>query len=67
MCWFIDTGDSLPEATSESILDQVRSHLSKGAIILLHTTQVEAETLDQLLTLIEQQGYQMGTLTEALS
>lgn len=67
VCWSIDTGDSQPEATTESILDQVRSHLSNGAIILLHTTQVEAETLDQLLTLIEQQGYQMVTLTEVLS
>jgi peptidoglycan/xylan/chitin deacetylase (PgdA/CDA1 family) len=42
-------------------------HLSNGAIILMHTTEVEAQTLDQVITLIQQQGYQIVTLDEVLA
>ena len=67
VCWSIDTEDYQPEATSDAIIQRVMSQLSNGAIILMHTTEVEAATLDQLLTRIELQGYQMVTLDELLA
>jgi peptidoglycan/xylan/chitin deacetylase (PgdA/CDA1 family) len=67
VCWSIDTEDYQPDATSEAIVAQVMNHLSNGAIILIHTTEVEAQTLDQVITLIQQQGYQIVTLDELLA
>ncbi len=64
--WSIDSEDYQPDATPDKIIQRVMSHLSNGAIILMHTTEVEAQTLDKLMTLIEQQGYQMVTITELL-
>ncbi len=64
--WSIDTEDYQPDATSDKIIQRVMSKLSNGSIILMHTTEVEAQTLDKLMTLIEQQGFQMVTMTEVL-
>jgi hypothetical protein len=42
-------------------------HLTNGAIILMHAgSQVESETLDGLMTKLEQMGYQMVTVTQVL-
>jgi peptidoglycan/xylan/chitin deacetylase (PgdA/CDA1 family) len=65
--WTIDTVDWKTTATSASITKIVMSNLKNGAIILMHAgSQVESETLDGLMTKIEQQRYQMVTVTEVL-
>lgn len=54
-------------ATPESITKTVMDHITNGAIILMHAgSQVESETLDGLMTKIEQMGYQPVTVTQVL-
>lgn len=63
--WTVDTLDWQPTATPDSITKIVMGHLSNGVIILMHAgSQVESETLDGLMTKIEQAGYQIVSLTE---
>jgi len=65
--WTIDTLDWQTTATSDSITRIVMDHLTNGAIILMHAgSQVESETLDGLMTKLEQMGYQMVTVTQVL-
>jgi peptidoglycan/xylan/chitin deacetylase (PgdA/CDA1 family) len=45
----------------------VTTKIKNGTIILMHAgSQVESETLDGLMTKIEQRGYQMVTVTQVL-
>lgn len=65
--WTIDTIDWRSDATPDSITQKVMNNLRNGAIVLMHAgSQVEAETLDGLMTKIEQKGYQIVTVTEVL-
>ena len=65
--WTIDTIDWDPNTTSQMIIDRVINHLKNGAIVLMHVgSPVEADTLDTLIPMIKQRGYQITTLTEVL-
>lgn len=65
--WTIGTLDLQTTATPASITRIVIDHLTNGAIILMHAgSQVESETLDGLMTKLEQMGYQMVTVTQVL-
>lgn len=65
--WTVDTLDWQPSATPDSITRIVMDHLGNGVIMLMHAgSQVESETLDGLMTKIEQAGYQIVTLSELL-
>ena len=65
--WTIDTLDWQTTATPDSITKIVTTNIKNGAIILMHAgSQVESETLDGLMTKIEQMGYQMDTVTQVL-
>lgn len=65
--WTVDTLDWQTTATPDSITKIVMDNLRNGDIILMHAgSQVESETLDGLMTRIEQQGYQIVTVTEVL-
>jgi delta-lactam-biosynthetic de-N-acetylase len=65
--WTIDTLDWQPSATTDSITRIVMDNIKNGAIILMHAgSQVESETLDGLMTKIEQAGYQIVALSEVL-
>jgi peptidoglycan-N-acetylglucosamine deacetylase len=65
--WTIDTLDWQTTATPDSITKIVMTNIKNGAIMLMHAgSQVESETLDGLMTKIEQMGYQMVTVTQVL-
>ncbi len=65
--WTIDTLDWQMTATTDSITKIVMTNIKNGAIILMHAgSQVESETLDGLMTKIEQMGYQTVTVTQVL-
>jgi peptidoglycan/xylan/chitin deacetylase (PgdA/CDA1 family) len=65
--WTVDTLDWQTTATPDSITKIVMDHLSNGVIILMHAgSQVESQTLDGLMTKIEQAGYQIVSLTAVL-
>jgi peptidoglycan/xylan/chitin deacetylase (PgdA/CDA1 family) len=63
--WTIDTLDWQTTATPDSITKTVMAHIGNGVIILMHAgSQVESDTLDELMTKIEQMKYQMVTVTQ---
>jgi peptidoglycan/xylan/chitin deacetylase (PgdA/CDA1 family) len=65
--WTIDTLDWQTTATRDSITKTVLAHIGNGVIILMHAgSQVESDTLDELMTKIEQMKYQMGTVTQVV-
>lgn len=65
--WTIDTLDWQTTSTPDSITKIVMNNIKYGAIVLMHAgSQVESETLDGLMTKIEQMGYQMVTVTQVL-
>lgn len=65
--WTIDTLDWQTQSTPDSIIQRILSQLTNGAIILMHAgSSSEAQTLDRVITLLQQKGYQLVTLTEIL-
>ncbi len=65
--WTIDTLDWQTTATPDSITKNVMAHINNGVIVLMHAgSQVESETLDGLMTKIEQANYQMVTVAQLL-
>ncbi|HYB35204.1 MAG TPA: polysaccharide deacetylase family protein [Mycobacterium sp.] len=65
--WTFDTLDWQTTATHDSITKIVMANTKNGVIVLMHAgSQVESETLDELMTKIEQMQYQMVTVTELL-
>jgi peptidoglycan/xylan/chitin deacetylase (PgdA/CDA1 family) len=65
--WTIDTLDWQTTATPDSITKKVMDNLTNGVIILMHAgSDVEALTLDGLMTKIEAKGYAMVTVSEVL-
>jgi peptidoglycan/xylan/chitin deacetylase (PgdA/CDA1 family) len=65
--WSIDTIDWDASTTSQMIIDRVMKNLNYGAIVLMHAgSSTEANTLDRLIPMIQQRGYQIVTVTEIL-
>lgn len=61
------TPDWQATATSASITNIVMNHLSNGTLVLMHAgSQVESETLDGLMTKIEQKGFQIVSVSQVL-
>jgi peptidoglycan/xylan/chitin deacetylase (PgdA/CDA1 family) len=66
--WTIDTIDWRDDATPALILQRVLDKLQPGAIILMHAgSAAEAEGLDQVITAIQDRGYQIVTLSKGLA
>ena len=65
--WTIDTLDWKTDATPDQIISRVMGNLSNGAIILMHAgSSAEAKTLDRLIPMIQQKGYEIVNLTQVL-
>jgi peptidoglycan/xylan/chitin deacetylase (PgdA/CDA1 family) len=65
--WTIDTLDWQTDSTPARILQIIQASLTKGAIILMHAgSSSEADALDSVITMLQQKGYQLVTLTEIL-
>jgi peptidoglycan/xylan/chitin deacetylase (PgdA/CDA1 family) len=63
--WTIDTLDWQTQSTPASIIQRIQSRLINGAIILMHAgSSSEAQALDSVITMLQQKGYQLVTLTE---
>lgn len=63
--WTIDTLDWQTRATSDSITNIVMANIGNGVIFLMHAgSQTESDSLDELMTKIEQKNYQMVTVTQ---
>lgn len=65
--WTIDTLDWQTDSTPQRILQIISDNLTPGAIILMHAGSTsEAQALDQVITMLQGQGYQLVTITEDL-
>ena len=65
--WTIDTLDWQTDSTPARIIQRITSQLTPGAIILMHAgSPSEAQALDQVITLLQQDGYSLVTLSEDL-
>lgn len=65
--WSIDTIDWDTKTTSQMIIDKVMNNLGNGAIVLMHAgSTTEANTLDRLIPMIQQRGYQIVNVTNVL-
>ena len=65
--WTIDTLDWQTDSTPQRILQIISDNLTPGAIILMHAGSAsEAQALDQVITMLQGQGYQLVTITEDL-
>ena len=65
--WTTDTLDWQTTATPDSITKIVIANIKNGAIFLMHAgSHAESQSLDGLMTKIEQMNYQMVTVTEVL-
>lgn len=63
--WTIDALDWQKTATPASITNIVMANISNGVIVLMHAgSKVESDTLDELMTKIEQMKYQMVSVTK---
>lgn len=59
--WTIDTLNWQTTATPDSITKTVMAHIGNGVIILMYAgSQVESDTLDELMTKIEQMNLPNG-------
>jgi peptidoglycan/xylan/chitin deacetylase (PgdA/CDA1 family) len=65
--WSIDSIDWREGETGETIKKRVLDNLHPGAIVLMHIDDIPTgDIMDELLTEIEQRGYKLVSLTEAL-
>ena len=65
--WTIDTLDWQTNSTPQRILQIISANLTPGAIILMHAGSVsESQALDQVITMLQGQGYQLVTITEIM-
>ncbi len=65
--WSIDSIDWREGETEKSIKKRVLDHLHPGAIILLHIGDIPTgDVMDEMLTEIEERGYELVSLTEGL-
>jgi peptidoglycan/xylan/chitin deacetylase (PgdA/CDA1 family) len=63
--WTIDTLDWQTQSTADSIIQRISGQLTNGAIILMHAgSSSEVQALDRVITLLQQKGYQLVTLTQ---
>jgi peptidoglycan-N-acetylglucosamine deacetylase len=65
--WSIDTIDWRNDATKDIILNRIKRKLHPGAIILMHPKSVTADSLNDILSYIRSQGYEVTTVKELIN
>jgi peptidoglycan-N-acetylglucosamine deacetylase len=65
--WSIDTIDWRNDATKDTILNRIKRKLHSGGIILIHPKNVTAESLDDIITLIKSEGYEITTVKNLIN
>ncbi len=68
--WSVNSGDTAPNATSTSMIQNVLNHASPGAIVLMHDggakQLAKAKALPIILEELTKQGYRFVTVSELL-
>jgi peptidoglycan/xylan/chitin deacetylase (PgdA/CDA1 family) len=63
--WSVDTID-WQKPSPNTIVDRVRKQAHNGAIILMHPTASTAEALEPMISVLKEEGYKIGSVTELL-
>lgn len=64
--WTIDTVD-WKNPQPQWIVRRIGAALEPGSLILMHPTSSSSQALAQMISLIKQEGYRLGTVSEVLS
>ncbi|MFP7296146.1 polysaccharide deacetylase family protein [Neobacillus niacini] len=64
--WTVDTID-WQKPSPDVLIHRVTSKISNGSMVLMHPTESTAKSLDRLITLIEEKGLKIGTVSELMS
>lgn len=64
--WTIDTID-WQKPSPDQLINRVTSKISNGSMVLMHPTESTAKSLDTLITLIEEKGLKLGTVSDLMS
>jgi peptidoglycan/xylan/chitin deacetylase (PgdA/CDA1 family) len=66
--WSVDSLDWRDGETPESVKNRVFTYMHPGAIVLMHVgNPVTGQVIDEIFTTLENDGYKLVSLTEALS
>jgi probable sporulation protein (polysaccharide deacetylase family) len=64
--WTVDTID-WQKPSPNQLINRVISKISNGSMVLMHPTESTAKSLDTLITLIEEKGLKLGTVSDLMS
>ncbi|MDM5327931.1 polysaccharide deacetylase family protein [Neobacillus sp. CF12] len=64
--WTVDTID-WQKPTPDQLIHRVISKIDNGSMVLMHPTESTAKSLDRLITLIEEKGLRIGSVSDLLS
>lgn len=65
--WTFDALDWMPDKTAEQVKQQIYSKISPGAIILMHVgDDITGNILDEVFIKVENEKYEIASLTEGL-
>jgi probable sporulation protein (polysaccharide deacetylase family) len=64
--WTVDTID-WQKPSPNQLINRVISKISNGSMVLMHPTESTAKSLDTLITLIEEKGLKIGTVSDLMS
>ncbi|WHY88102.1 polysaccharide deacetylase family protein [Neobacillus novalis] len=64
--WTVDTVD-WKKPTPEALINRVMSKIDNGSMVLMHPTASTANSLEQLIKLIEQRNLKIGTVSELMN
>jgi probable sporulation protein (polysaccharide deacetylase family) len=64
--WTVDTID-WQKPSPDLLINRVISKIDNGFMVLMHPTESTAKSLDRLITLIEEKGLKIGTVSDLMS
>jgi probable sporulation protein (polysaccharide deacetylase family) len=64
--WTVDTID-WQKPSPDVLINRVISKIDNGFMVLMHPTEATAKSLDRLITLIEEKGLKIGTVSDLMS
>jgi probable sporulation protein (polysaccharide deacetylase family) len=64
--WTVDTID-WQKPSPDVLINRVMSKIDNGFMVLMHPTEATAKSLDRLITLIEEKGLKIGTVSDLMS
>ena len=65
--WTVDSKDWFYPDSKQTILNNVLNHVKSGSIILFHSLSQTVEVLPEVIETLQNQGYQIGSVSSLLS